>query len=96
MKKIVLFCAMLPFAYLGQAQTSAQKHIMRKSEMSQMTSSRQHKSLAPTSGNRVVVLNENFEGVSGTLPIALPAGWATNTISATDVPTVPAFRIHNS
>lgn len=52
---------------------------------------------------REVVLSENFDGVSGTLPVELPIGWSTtdvlktNGTTATDDDTNgPAFMIYNS
>jgi hypothetical protein len=96
MKRTTLLCAMLMTSILSQAQITANQHIMKKSEMSLMTTTRQQKISAPTSGSRVVVLSENFDGLSGTLPLAIPSGWSTNTISATDVPIVPAFQIYNA
>lgn len=95
MKKILFAFSLMLCGAAIQAQT-AQQHIMKKSQMSTMPTIRQQKAVLPVGENRVIVLNENFENTPGAIPAAIPAGWSTNTISATDVPTVPAFRIHNS
>lgn len=95
MKKNLFAFALMLCGVAIQAQT-AQQHIMSKSQMSTMPTTRQQKAVIPVGGNRVVVLNENFENTTGAIPGAIPGGWSTNTISATDAPTVPAFRIHNS
>jgi hypothetical protein len=95
MKKILFAFSLMLCGAAIQAQT-AQQHIMKKSQMSTMPTIRQQKAVLPVGKNRVIVLNENFENTPGAIPAPIPAGWSTNTISATDVPTVPAFRIHNS
>jgi hypothetical protein len=49
--------------------------------------------------NRVILLSEDFQSVSGTLPAGLPAGWSTNLVSqtqGTSTTTGNAFKTHNS
>ena len=65
--------------------------------MSPMMSQRQSFHPTTASGNRVVVLQENFEGVMDALPAAVPNTWMTNMVTDdTDITETPAFKIFDA
>ncbi|MFY7972728.1 MAG: T9SS type A sorting domain-containing protein [Flavobacteriales bacterium] len=99
MKKIYLLALATAFASTAFSQWKVQQSPARrnfsKSEVFSLTAKRQ--TLTPYApSNRVELLNENFEGVSGTLPGALPSGWSTNVITDADGADVNAFFTNNA
>lgn len=97
MKKIYLI-AIAGLAYLGSyAQTNLQGVPVRtfsRSEISPSTIRRQE--VQPFTGVRNVLLSENFQGVTGPYPAAIPTGWTTAQVTAADNSTVPSFKVQTS
>jgi hypothetical protein len=99
MKKIYLLAIASVFATTAFGQwkvaNSPARRTFTKSEISPLSGKRQ--SLTPlTPSNRVELLNENFEGVTGTLPAGLPMGWSTTVVTDADGNNVNAFFVHDA
>lgn len=94
MKKFLfVFGALL----IGGAAIGQNKHIMKKEHMSPMMSLRQSFHSTTSTVNRVVVLQENFEGVMDALPAAIPSTWLTNMVTDdTEITETPAFKIFDA
>ncbi|MCC6599755.1 MAG: T9SS type A sorting domain-containing protein [Crocinitomicaceae bacterium] len=99
MKKIYSVVLVLLVSSVAYSQwnvgTNPVKRTFSKSEISPIMARRQSVVSTPPA-MRVELLNENFNGVAGPLPAALPAGWVTNTVTDMDAQNVQAFRVHNS
>ena len=94
MKKFLL---VLGAILIGGSSFGQNKHIMKKEHMSPMMSQRQSFHPTTASGNRVVVLQENFEGVMDALPAAIPNTWMTNMVTDnTDITETAAFKIFDA
>ena len=94
MKKILFFLSAI---VIGSSSFGQNKHIMKKEHMSPMMSQRQSFHPTTASGNRVVVLQENFEGVMDALPAAIPNTWMTNMVTDnTDIIETAAFKIFDA
>ncbi|MEN9333995.1 MAG: hypothetical protein RLY35_1175, partial [Bacteroidota bacterium] len=94
MKKILFFFIAIA---MGGSSIGQNKHIMRKEHMSPMMSHRQSFHPTTSSNNRVVVLQENFEGVMDALPAAIPSNWATNSVlDNTNITETAAFKIFDA
>lgn len=100
MKKIYLLGLFTAVASVSFAQWSVQQSPARRtftrSEISPRASIRQEMAPSMDWSNRVVLLTEDFQGVSGTLPAGLPAGWSTNQVVQADQSMGNAFKTHNS
>ncbi len=107
MKKIYLLGLFTAVASVSFAQWSVQQSPARRTftrnEISPRASNRQEMAPSVDWSNRVVLLSEDFQGVSGAMPAGLPAGWSTNTVSqtqgtaaTTDDTNGNAFFVHNS
>ena len=100
MKKIYLLGLFTAVASVSFAQWSVQQSPARRtftrSEISPRASIRQEMAPSIDWSNRVVLLTEDFQGVSGTLPAGLPAGWSTNQVVQADQSMGNAFKTHNS
>ena len=100
MKKIYLLGLFTAVASVSFAQWSVQQSPARRtftrSEISPRASIRQEMAPSIDWSNRVVLLTEDFQGVSGTLPAGLPAGWSTNQVVQADQSQGNAFKTHNS
>ena len=69
--------------HLTPLQKSPAKRTFSRAEVSPTTIiARQEKPMSDITGNRVVVLEEDFQ-TSGAVPTALPAAWLTNNVSQT-------------
>ncbi len=91
------FLFVLSAIFIGGSSFGQNKHIMKKEHMSPMMSQRQSFHPTTASGNRVVVLQENFEGVMDALPAAIPNTWMTNMVTDdTDITETPAFKIFDA
>ena len=74
---------------LTPLQKSPAKRTFSRAEVSPTTIiARQEKPTSEITGNRVVVLEEDFQ-TSGAVPTALPSGWTTNTVSQTECTLFP-------
>ena len=94
MKKILFFLSAI---VIGSSSFGQNKHIMKKEHMSPMMSQRQSFHPTTASGNRVVVLQENFEGAMDALPAAIPNTWMTNMVTDnTDITETAAFKIFDA
>jgi hypothetical protein len=94
MKKILFFLSAIA---IGSSSFGQNKHIMKKEHMSPVMSQRQ--SFQPTAAlsNRVVVLQENFEGNSEPLPTDIPSTWMTNAVlDNTSITETAAFKIFDA
>ncbi len=100
MKKIYLLGLFTALASVSFAQWSVQQSPARRtftrSEISPRASIRQEMAPSIDMSNRVVLLSEDFQGVSGTMPGALPAGWSTNQVVQQDGSNGNAFKTHTS
>jgi hypothetical protein len=99
MKKIYLMAIASVFATTAFGQwnvaNSPARRTFTKNEITPLSGKRQ--TLTPvTPSNRVELLNENFEGVTGTLPGALPSGWSTSVVTDADANNINAFFIHDA
>jgi hypothetical protein len=91
------FLFVLGALFIGGSSFGQNKHIMKREHMSPMMSQRQSFHPTTASGNRVVVLQENFEGVMDALPAAVPNTWMTNMVTDdTDITETPAFKIFDA
>ncbi len=109
MKKLYISLGLIAMGTAAFAQQltplhkSPAKRTLSRAEVSPTTIiARQEKPMSEITGNRVVVLEEDFQ-TSGAVPTALPSGWTTNIVSqtegtaaTTDDTEGPAFRVHNS
>ncbi len=109
MKKLYISLGLIAMGTAAFAQhltplhNSPAKRTFSRAEVSKTTIiARQEKPMSDITGNRVVVLEEDFQ-TSGAVPTALPAGWLTNTVAQTqgtaatnDDTQGPAFNVHNS
>lgn len=100
MKKIYLLGLFTAVASVSFAQWSVQQSPARRtftrSEISPRASIRQEMAPSVDWSNRVVLLSEDFQSVTGTLPGALPTGWSTNQVILADASMGNAFKTHNS
>jgi hypothetical protein len=100
MKKIYLLGLFTAVASVSFAQWSVQQSPARRtftrSEISPRASIRQEMTPSVDWSNRVVLLSEDFQSVTGTLPGALPTGWSTNQVILADASMGNAFKTHNS
>ncbi len=107
MKKIYLLGLFTAVASVSFAQWSVQQSPARRtftrSEISPRASIRQEMAPSVDWSNRVIILEQDFQGVTGAMPAGLPAGWSTNTVSqtqgtkaTTDDTNGNAFKTHNS
>ena len=108
MKKIYLLGLFTAVASVSFAQWSVQQSPARRtftrSEISPRASIRQEMAPSVDWSNRVVLLSEDFQGVTGAMPASLPSGWSTNLVSQTqgtvantaDDTNGNAFFTHNS
>jgi len=100
MKKIYLLGLFTAVASVSFAQWSVQQSPARRtftrSEISPKASLRQEMAPSIDWSNRVVLLSENFQSVTGAMPGALPAGWSTNQVVQADASNGNAFKTHNS
>lgn len=91
------FLFVLSALFIGSSSFGQNKHIMKKEHMSPMINQRQSFHPTTASGNRVVVLQENFEGSNDVLPAAIPSSWTTNMVTDnTTITETPAFKIYNA
>ncbi len=91
------FLFVLSAIFIGGSSFGQNKHIMKKEHMSPMMGQRQSFHPTTASGNRVVVLQENFEGVMDALPAAIPNTWMTNMVTDnTDITETAAFKIFDA
>ncbi len=109
MKKLYISLGLIAMGTAAMAQQltplhkSPAKRTFSRAEVSPTTIiARQEKPMSDITGNRVVVLDEDFQ-TSGAIPTALPAGWLTNIVSQTEGTSAttddtegPAFKVHNS
>jgi hypothetical protein len=100
MKKIYLLGLFTALTSVSFAQWSVQQSPARRtftrSEISPRASIRQEMAPSIDMSNRVVLLSEDFQGVSGTMPGALPTGWSTNQVVQQDGSNGNAFKTHTS
>ena len=100
MKKIYLLGLFTAVASVSFAQWSVQQSPARRtftrSEISPKASIRQEMAPSINWSNRVVLLTEDFQGVTGTMPAGLPSGWSTNQVVQADGSNGNAFKTHNS
>ena len=100
MKKIYLLGLFTAVASVSFAQWSVQQSPSRRtftrSEISPRASVRQEMAPSIDWSNRVVLLTEDFQGVSGTMPGALPTGWSTVQVVQADLSNGNAFKTHTS
>ncbi len=107
MKKIYLLGLFTVVASVSFAQWSVQQSPARRtftrSEISPRASIRQEMAPSVDWSNRVIILEQDFQGVTGAMPAGLPAGWSTNTVVQTQGTVVitddtngNAFKTHNS
>lgn len=100
MKKIYLLGLFTALASVSFAQWSVQQSPARRtftrSEISPRASIRQEMAPSIDMSNRVVLLTEDFQGVSGAMPGSLPSGWSTNQVVQMDGSNGNAFKTHNS
>ena len=100
MKKIYLLGLFTAVASVSFAQWSVQQSPARRtftrSEISPKASIRQEMAPSIDWSNRVVLLSENFQSVTGAMPGALPTGWSTNQVLQADASNGNAFKTHNS
>jgi hypothetical protein len=100
MKKIYLLALALVgasgmFAQRNVATSPARRNFTRE-EISAMEARRQEVHSGIASAMRNELLNENFNGVGGSVPAALPSGWSTVQVTDLDDELVNAFRVHTS
>lgn len=107
MKKIYLLAFSLCVGTGLLAQVSVNgyqgKHQLTRENISPMTAARVDAASGGV-GMRDIILEEDFQSVSGTLPGSLPAGWSTPDVLKTNGTTDdtsddfngPAFMVHNS
>ena len=100
MKKIYLLGLFTAVASVSFAQWSVQQSPARRtftrSEISPKASIRQEMAPSINWSNRVVLLTEDFQGVTGSMPAGLPSGWSTNQVVQADGSNGNAFKTHNS
>ncbi len=100
MKKIYLLGLFTAVASVSFAQWSVQQSPSRRtftrSEISPKASIRQEVAPSIDWSNRVVLLSEDFQGVAGTMPGALPTGWSTLQVVQADNSLGNAFKTHTS
>ncbi len=100
MKKIYLLGLFTVVASVSFAQWSVQQSPSRRtftrSEISPKASIRQEVAPSIDWSNRVVLLSEDFQGVAGTMPGALPTGWSTLQVVQADNSLGNAFKTHTS
>lgn len=100
MKKIYLLGLFTAVASVSFAQWSVQQSPARRtftrSEISPKASIRQEMAPSVDWSNRVTLLTEDFQGVMGAMPGALPTGWSTNSVVQADGSNGNAFKTHNS
>ncbi|MFM7770434.1 MAG: T9SS type A sorting domain-containing protein [Bacteroidota bacterium] len=99
MKKLYMIGVFSAIAATSFAQWNAQNSPNRKtftrSEVSPMVS-RHAEFTGMNWENRVTLLSEDFQAVSGAMPAALPSGWSTNQVTQQDGTLGNAFKTHNS
>ncbi len=91
------FLFVLSAILIGGSSFGQNKHIMKKDQMSPIMSQRQtfHGTIA--GANRVVVLQENFEGAMEALPTNIPSTWMTNQVlDNTSITETAAFKIFDA
>lgn len=100
MKKIYMLALALVSVVAADAQRNVTNSPVRRTftreEISTMESRRQELHSSIAGAMRVELLNENFNGVMGSVPANLPAGWSTNQVVDADGANVNAFRVHTS
>ena len=100
MKKIYLLGLFTAVASVSFAQWSVQQSPARRtftrSEISPKARIRQEMAPSINWSNRVVLLTEDFQGVTGSMPAGLPSGWSTNQVVQADGSNGNAFKTHNS
>ena len=99
MKKLFIFLLISVAITQATAQVSwaeyPDKEIFSREEITPKPIIHQEIIHAPME-NRVLLLSEDFQDVSGTLPAGLPAGWSTNQVVQADLSNGNAFKTHNS
>jgi len=100
MKKIYLLalaivCASGAFAQRNLTSSPARR-TFSKTEITAMEARRQEMNTTISSAMRVELLNENFDGVLGTVPANLPADWSTVQVTDLDLEVGDAFRVNTS
>lgn len=100
MKKIYLLTLALisvsgVFAQRNITESPARRTFTRE-EISAMEARRQEVHQNITSQMRNELLNENFNGVMGSVPANLPSGWSTSQVATEAGGSVNAFRVHTS
>lgn len=103
MKKLYFIIGLLAMGTASIAQNltplnqSPAKRTLTKAEVSPMAITHQNEKPVAETGDRVVVLNENFQGVAlGNTPAAIPNGWATSIATDASSNSIPAFKVYNS
>jgi Secretion system C-terminal sorting domain len=99
MKKIYLIGAFTALAATSFAQwnvtSSPNRRNFTRAEISPRASV--HQELVHASWeNRLILLSQDFQGVTGAMPAALPAGYTTTSVTQADGSMGNAFKVHNS
>ena len=92
----ISFNMLLTLPVMGQIHP-ARQHIISKSHQS--TVATPHQEFTPTvaHSNRIVVLQENFDGTMDPLPATIPGTWMTNQVlDNTGITTTSAFKIYDA
>jgi len=100
MKKIYLLGLFTTLASVSFAQWSVQQSPARRtftrSEISPKATIRQEMAPSADWSNRVTLLTEDFQGVMGAMPGALPTGWSTGLVVQADGSNGNGFKTHTS
>jgi len=100
MKKIYLLGLFTTVASVSFAQWSVQQSPARRtftrSEISPKATIRQEMAPSADWSNRVTLLTEDFQGVTGAMPGALPTGWSTGLVVQADGSNGNGFKTHTS
>jgi hypothetical protein len=75
----------------------ARKQVIAKEHHSLMPTPHQDFQPTQAASNRIVVLQEDFEGTADILPASIPSNWITNLVlDNTNITTTPAFKIYDA
>ena len=100
MKKIYLLGLFTTLVSVSFAQWSVQQSPARRtftrSEISPKATIRQEMAPSADWSNRVTLLTEDFQGVMGAMPGALPTGWSTGLVVQADGSNGNGFKTHTS
>jgi hypothetical protein len=100
MKKIYLLGLFTTLASVSFAQWSVQQSPARRtftrSEISPKATIRQEMAPSADWSNRVTLLTEDFQGVMGAMPGALPTGWSTGLVLQANGTNGNGFKTHTS